>query len=120
MLRGESDYMADIAPVDAVHVTYLRSFLAHARIRSIDTTAAANAPGIVSVFTAEDVDLHPFPSPIPLNDQTMLRPWVASDRVRYVGEIVAIIVSSSPAQGADAGELIELDLEPLECVVDAE
>ena len=120
MLRGESDYMADIAPVDAVHVTYLRSFLAHARIRSIDTTAAANAPGIVSVFTAEDVDLHPFPSPIPLNDQTMLRPWVASDRVRYVGEIVAIIVSSSPAQGADAAELIELDLEPLECVVDAE
>lgn len=72
--------MADIAPADAVHVTYLRSPFAHARIRSIDIAAASTAPGVVAVFTAADVDLEPFPSPIALNDQTMLRPWVSTLR----------------------------------------
>ncbi len=120
LLRGESGYMADIGPAGAVTVTYLRSPFAHAVIRSIDGTAASLGPGVLAVFTADDVDLEPFPSPIPLNDQTMLRPWIAGDRVRYVGEIIAIVVSETPEQGVDATELIDVDFEELEPVIDVE
>jgi carbon-monoxide dehydrogenase large subunit len=55
-LRGDGRYMANIAPANAVHVTYVRSHFAHARIRSIDVTAASTAPGVVGVFTAAAVD----------------------------------------------------------------
>ena len=119
-LTGRGSYIDNIAPADAAFITYVRSPIAHARIRQVDAAAAAGAPGVVAVFTADDLDLEPFTSPMPLNNPDMLRPWIASDVVRYVGEIVAVVVTEERYQGDDAAQLVAVDYEPLDVVVDPE
>jgi carbon-monoxide dehydrogenase large subunit len=115
-------YMADLTdPLldGALFVTFVRSTLAHGTI-SVDGTDAASAPGVVAVFTAADIDLGVLPLALPMLDPAMARPPLATDRVRFVGEIVAAIVSERPEQGADAAELVVVDYEPLTAVVDPE
>ena len=108
--------------VGAAHVTYVRSTMASGRIVSIDVDEAKAAPGVLAVFTSADVqaDLGEFPSDIGVLNQDMVRPWLAADVVRYVGEPIAIIVSEDRASGVDAAELVFTDLEPLPVVVDPE
>ena len=108
--------------VGAAAVTYVRSTMASGRIVSIDVDEAKAAPGVLAVFTATDVraDLGDFPSDIGVLNQDMVRPWLASDVVRYVGEPIAIIVSEDRASGVDAAELVFTDLDPLPVVVDSE
>jgi carbon-monoxide dehydrogenase large subunit len=108
--------------VDAAAVTYVRSTMASARILSIDVEDAKAAPGILGVFTNDDVraDLGDFPSDMGVLNQDMVRPWLATDVVRYVGEPLAIIVSEDRASGVDAAELVFADLDPLPVVVDPE
>jgi carbon-monoxide dehydrogenase large subunit len=117
----------DPALEGAAHVSFVRSTMAHARITSIDTSEAAAAPGVVGVFTAEDLglpDVPPPPAPfgpdIPLANQAMLRPWLARDVVRHVGQPIVAIVAETPAQGADAAELVYVDYDALPVVVDPE
>ncbi len=113
-------YVDDLAPADALHVTFVRSVMAHAIVNSIDVTEAAAMPGIIGVFTAADLDLQPKSPSIPLLNQAMVRTSLATDRVRYVGEPVAAVVSETRNQGVDAAELVLVDYEPLEAVVTME
>ncbi len=102
----------------ALHVTYVRSTMAHARIVSIDASDAKAAPGVVGVFTAADLGLPPTPPAMPFNNQQMTRTALASDTVRYVGEAVAVVVTEERYQGEDAAELVVIDYEPLHAVID--
>src|SRR5262245_40419482 len=89
----------------AAYVTYVRSTFAHATIQSVDVEEARGAPGVLGVFTADDVDLAPLPASMILN-QAMVRPLLAKGTVRFVGEPIAAIVTERPEQGVDAAELV--------------
>ncbi|MEW6472297.1 MAG: xanthine dehydrogenase family protein molybdopterin-binding subunit [Actinomycetota bacterium] len=117
-LTGGDHYLENI-PVDgALRVVYVRSTVAHARIAAVDTDAAREAPGVVAVFTAADIDLAPLPPAMETMNQAMTRPWLADAVVRFVGEAVAAVVAESWAEAVDAAELVFVDYEPLEAVVD--
>jgi carbon-monoxide dehydrogenase large subunit len=97
----------------------VRSPAAHARITSIDVTAAAAAPGVVAVLTADDLGEVPAQAPtMPVYPAAMAQPVLARDVVRFVGEPVAVVLTDDPLAGEDAAELVALDLDPLPAVVD--
>ncbi len=117
-LRGEGRYVDNLRLPGALHVTFVRSPFAHARIDGVDASAARSLPG-TQVFTAADVDLGPYPlAPFLGVDQRMARPFLAGDVVRFVGEIVAAVVTETRGEGADAAELVAVDYEPLPAVTD--
>ena len=119
-LRGEGRYVENLPIEQAASVTFVRSLLAHARISEVDGSAAEALPG-VQVLTAGDLDLPPFgPPPFPGLNPAMGRPLIAKDVVRFVGDIVAIVVSDDRAAGADAAELVFVDYDPLPTVVRSE
>jgi aerobic carbon-monoxide dehydrogenase large subunit len=99
----------------ACHVFFVRSPVAHARINSIDVSAALEAPGVVAVYTAADLaDLPPIPpSAAGLINTEMQQRLLATDKVRFVGEPVAAVVTEDPYQGEDAIELVSVDYDPL-------
>ena len=101
----------------AAHVTFVRSQLAHAVINGIDISAALAAPGVIAVHTAASLNLAPEASSY---NPGVARTLLASDRVRYVGEPVAVIVTEQANQGEDAADLVVIDYEPLEVLVDLE
>ncbi|GAA1697147.1 xanthine dehydrogenase family protein molybdopterin-binding subunit [Fodinicola feengrottensis] len=102
----------------AAYVTFVRSPIAHGRITAIDTSEAEAAPGVVRVFTAKDVELPPIPPALPMFTKGMDRPLLAADTVRFVGDLVAAIVTEERYQGEDAAELVDIDFDPLPAVVD--
>jgi carbon-monoxide dehydrogenase large subunit len=115
-------YVADLKdPLldGALYVTYVRSTMAHATI-TVDADEARGAPGVVAVFTAADLDIGPMPPAMPMIPDTMSRPLLASDRVRFVGEPVAVLLTERQDQGADAAEQVLVDYEPLPALVDPE
>ena len=119
-LTTGGEYVDDL-PIDgAAHVTFVRSTIAHARISSIDISEVAGAPGVLGVFTADDVapDLGAYPSDMAALNPAMVRPWLATGTVRYVGEPVAVIVTEQRYQGEDAAERVFIDYDPLQAVVD--
>jgi carbon-monoxide dehydrogenase large subunit len=101
----------------AAHVTYVRSSVAHGRILSIDTSAALEMPGVIAVYTAADLDLQPVPSQF---NPMVARGLLAIDKVRFVGEPVAVVVTELANQGEDAAEQVIVDYDVLEAVVDME
>ena len=118
LTRGATytDDVVDERLAGAVHATFVRSQVAHGRVLSVDTTAAHKAPGVVAVVTADDIDLDPIPGP-PMVPSAMTRPWLATDTVRFVGDIVAVVLTEERYQGEDAAELVEIDIDPLPAVV---
>ncbi|MBO0732495.1 MAG: xanthine dehydrogenase family protein molybdopterin-binding subunit, partial [Acidimicrobiaceae bacterium] len=113
-------YADDLSFEGALWVTYVRSTSAHARIAGIDTSDALGMPGVVAVYTGEDVDLLPLPPGMPGVPAQMARPTLAKGTVRFVGEAVAAILTEERYQGEDAAEAVLVDYEPLPAVVDAE
>ncbi len=111
-------YVDDIAPTDALFVTFVRSIMPHASLTGIDTAAAAQLDGVVGVFTGTDLGFEGRPHSMPLLNQAMLRSWLATDRVRYVGEPVAVVISTTRAVGVDAAELVEISYDELPVVID--
>jgi carbon-monoxide dehydrogenase large subunit len=106
----------------AVYVHFVRSTIAHAKINSIDVSAAKDADGVVAVFTGKDIaddGVDPVKPMMPNMNQAMTQPLLATDTVRFVGEAVAVVVTEEPYQGEDAIELVDVDYEPLSAVVDA-
>jgi len=101
----------------AAHVTFVRSPLAHANIRGIDVSAALSAPGVIAVHTAATLQLQPEASSF---NPGVTRTLLASDRVRYVGEPVAVVVTERADQGEDAADLVVVDYDPLEVLIDLE
>jgi carbon-monoxide dehydrogenase large subunit len=123
LVQGQARYADDIRLVGMCHVAFVRSPYAHAIVRSIDTSKAQAAPGVVAVLTAAEVGSAvgrtPCAAQIP-EMKVALRPALASDRVRFVGEPVALVVAEDAARARDAAELVEVDYEPLAAVVDPE
>jgi carbon-monoxide dehydrogenase large subunit len=121
-LTGEARYLADIQIPGTVHAAFVRSPYGHARIRRIETSAAAALPGVIAVYTAEDVAaLPPLASGLPIEG---LKPTpqsvLAKDKVRFVGEAVAVVVAENHYIAEDAAELVEVEYEPLPAVTHAE
>jgi aerobic carbon-monoxide dehydrogenase large subunit len=115
-----TDDVTDERLAGACHVHFVRSPVAHARIRSVDVSAAARAPGVVAVFTGADMaDLAPLAPPMPgMINERMGQPLLARDVARFVGEPVAVVVTEDRYQGEDAAELVDTDFEPLPPVLD--
>lgn len=116
LLRGSGRYIDDIEePHGTLHLAMFRSPYAHARILSIDVSAARAAPGVAAVFTGVDLVplTKPMLSPTPPGQPKLERKCMATDLVRYVGEIVAVVVAEDPYLAEDARELIEVEFEPL-------
>ena len=103
----------------AYHVFFVRSPIAHARISSVDVSPALQAPGVVAAFTGADLAELPVipPSAAGLMNVEMTQRLLATDKVRYVGEPVAVVVTEHPYQGEDAIELVAVDYEPLPAVL---
>ncbi len=116
LLTVGGSYVDDLAPADALHATFVRSVMAHAEIGGVDVADAVAMPGVVAVLTAADLDLGPVPPGMPMFNQAMTRTWLATDRVRYVGEPVAVVLSTSREAGVDAAEAVVIDYEPLPAV----
>ena len=121
-LTGQGRYVEDIAPEGALHALVFRSPVAHARIVALDVAAARAAPGVHLVLTLADmeaagIDVAMAATVIDNRDGTRgaapERPMLARDRVRFVGEPVAMIVAETPAQARDAIELIEFETDDL-------
>jgi carbon-monoxide dehydrogenase large subunit len=119
LIKGTGTYTDDVDVPDALHAAFVRAEVAHGTIAGVDTAAAAAAPGVVGVFTASDLDLEPM-GPGPMAPDDMLRPILAADRVRFQGEAIAIVVAESRGAAVDAAELVEVEVEALDIVVDAE
>jgi carbon-monoxide dehydrogenase large subunit len=121
-LAGRGEFVDDISLSGMLHAVILRSPVAHARVVSIAVGLALRCPGVRAVMTAADVGeiiptiplrLAPLPSFLPY-----LQPVIAGDRVRYVGEPVAVVVADTQAQAEDALEAIEVQFEGLGAVTD--
>jgi carbon-monoxide dehydrogenase large subunit len=123
LLRGEGRYLDDLDDpllAGALHVAFVRSYMAHGTIESIDVAEAVEQPGVRGVFTAADLDLHlPRPGGAGAHP-SMARPWLATDRVRFVGEPVAVVVADTLAQAVDAAEAVVVELDALPAVIGIE
>ena len=111
--------MDDLSLPGALHLTFVRSYMAHAKVTGIDKSAAEAAGAQVFVAGDTDLGVNPAPPFIPIDPQ-MYRPLIASDTVRFVGDIVAIVLAGSREASADAAELVMVDYEPLPSVTDPE
>jgi carbon-monoxide dehydrogenase large subunit len=117
-LTGQGRYVEDIRIPGVLHATFVRSPWAHARITSIDASAATALPG-TQVFTAADVAVDDDPPPPFMQlDASWYRPLVARDKVRFAGEIVAVVLAETRESSVDAAELVEVEYEPLPVVTD--
>jgi len=115
-----TDDIVDERLAGACHVFFVRSPVAHARIRSIDVSAALRAPGVVAAFTGADLADLPLLAPpmAGMINEGMSQPLLARDAVRFVGEPVAVVITDDPYQGEDAAELVDADYDPLPPVID--
>jgi aerobic carbon-monoxide dehydrogenase large subunit len=116
-VRGRGEYVDDVTRVGLLHAAILRSSIAHGRIRAIDTAAARALSRVHSIITVADIGspvpiipmrLHPLPEL-----QPFLQPVMAHDKVRYVGEPIAMVLAESAAIAEDALAEIAVDIEPL-------
>lgn len=119
ILLGKGIYVGDIKPEGMVYVAFTRSTVAHGEILSIDTSEAEGMPGVLKVYTAENLGVEPFEMVFPVAP-VLARPPLAKGKVRFVGEAVAAVVAQTPGQAADAAETIVADIEPLPAVTDPE
>ena len=121
-LTGRGNFVADYAPERTLYAKFVRSPYAHARIVRINAKKAAAAPGVVGVFTADDLKgaVGNIPTAWPVTNadiKTPPYPPLARDVVRYAGEAVAVVVAEDPYAAEDAQELVDVEYDPLRVVV---
>jgi carbon-monoxide dehydrogenase large subunit len=120
-LRGRGEYVGDLRRPGMLHAAILRSPIAHGKIRGVDATAARAMAGVHAVITAAEIGAVPR---IPLRllplpgTERFLQPVIAAERVRYVGEPIAVVLADSAALAEDGVEAIVLDIEELPPVAD--
>src|SRR5262249_20841377 len=110
LLTGEARFLADLDVDGLLHAVFVGSTVAHGLIRHVDVSEATEMPGVVSVLTGRDLDL-PAQGAARLGE--MARPLLAVDRVRFVGERVAVVLADSYEAAVDAAEVVDVDIEPL-------
>ncbi|MGH3279186.1 MAG: xanthine dehydrogenase family protein molybdopterin-binding subunit [Trebonia sp.] len=124
LITGQTNWTDNITLPGLVHVAFLRAGLAHARITSVDLSAARSAPGVIAVYSGADfaAEQGSLPCAWPVTEDIVIpdHPSMAVDTVRYGGEIVACVVARDQYSAADALELIDATYEPLEPVLDME
>ncbi|HEY2636494.1 MAG TPA: hypothetical protein VGI54_03825, partial [Solirubrobacteraceae bacterium] len=118
-IKGVATYGDDLDLDNAVHVTFVRSQLPHARVVSIDTSGVSEIEG-AQAFTATDLGLGSMPVPLPMLNQEMPRPYLSGDVVRHTGEPVAVVVTEDRMRGDDAAEQVLVELEELPAVASPE
>ncbi len=129
LLTGQAQFVDDVEIPGILHAAFLRSDYAHARLLSIDVSAARQHPGVVAVFTAEDMGDDWFPGPPLVSPPPTAKDVIFHSRrqvplvkgkVRHAGEAIAVVIAESRYIAEDAVEDILIELEPLEAVVDLE
>lgn len=122
LIQGLAHYVDDIKLVDTLHVAFVRSVHAHARIKSTDTSAAEKLPGVVAVYTGKDVaKIGPVPCGAAIPEMKIPEHRVlAGEKVYWVGHPIAMVVAENKYIARDAAELIEVDYQELPPVVDEE
>lgn len=125
LLKGEASYVADIHLPGSLAIAFVRSSIAHGTLNDVDTSPATDIAGVEGVYTAADLEsslgtLPKIPPRVSF-DQTVipyLQPLLATDRVRYVGEPIAIVVASNRYVAEDAAEMVFADIEPVAASLD--
>lgn len=126
LITGQATYVDDIKLAGMLHMAVLRSPYGHAKINGINTEAARNHPGVVAVYTAEDlkgkVGNIPVAAPLPpyIDKGMGRRGPLAEGKVRFYGDPVAVVIADSKYVARDAVDLIDVDYEPLPAVIDIE
>jgi len=115
LLTGRGQFVDDIQLTGTTHMAFVRSTEAHALIKGIDVSAALECDGVIGAWTAADLELPPLPGVPGLE-----RPALAIDKVRFVGEAVAVVVAENKYAAADGTELVIVDYEPLGAVTNIE
>ncbi len=126
LLTGVEPFVADVELPGQLVATIVRSPVAHGALRSVDVSAARANPGVVAVFTAEDIArdhgsvpvIHPRLS-VDESLTPYLQPVIALDRVRFAGEPITVVIAETRAAGEDAAELVAAEIEMIEPVLDA-
>lgn len=123
LIQGLARYVDDVRLPEMHYAAFVRSPYGHARIRAVDAGKARAAAGVVAVLTAEDVRsaIGPVPCAAQIPDmKPAIKPVLASQRVRVVGEPVAVVVASDRYAARDAAELVEVEYDALPAVMDPE
>ncbi|HEV2341877.1 MAG TPA: xanthine dehydrogenase family protein molybdopterin-binding subunit [Candidatus Acidoferrales bacterium] len=123
LIQGLAHYVDDIQLAGMLYMAVVRSPYAHAKIRSVNVSKAKAAPAVLAVFTGDDIRgaIGPVPCAAQIPDmKPAVRHALATDKVRFVGEPVAIVVANDRYAARDAVDLVEVDYDPLPAVVDPE
>lgn len=124
LLVGEARYVDDINPPGLLHASFVRSEFAHAKIKGIDLDAALNSPGVVAVYTLDQImdvmttDRVPATFPAPQPREEFGSYVLAHDEVCYVGEPLAMVIAQSRYEAEDAAALVNVDYDPLDAMTD--
>ena len=112
-ITGTGRYVDDLLPAGTLHVSFVRSSCAHAKIKAIDVEAARSMPGVHAVFTGKEVAQHV--KPLRVGGSSVLRPVklypLAVEKVRYFGEPLAVVVADNRYLAEDAAEAVQVDYE---------
>ena len=119
ILLGETRYFDDLDIDGLAHIVFVRSTVAHAILESVDISEAVGLPGVLGVYTADNLEVADHHGFIML-PPTANRPPLAKGKVRFVGDVVAAVVAETRAQAVDAAEAVIVDYDPLPAVVDLE
>ena len=124
LLRGEGTFIDGLRLPEldgALHAVFVRSIEPHGRLVTIDTAEAAAMSGVAAVLTGRDLtDVWVLPPRLPMANKAMVRPMMAHEVVRFVGEAVAVVLAETRAQAADAAEAVVVETERLPPVIDLE
>ena len=118
LLTGSNDYVDDL-DIESAQIVFVRSTMAHASLLEVDTSEAVNMPGVLAVYTSDNLGMDAI-NQSEFMDPSMNRPPLAVGRVRFVGDIVAAIVAESHSQAVDAAEQVIVDYDPLPANADIE
>ena len=116
LIQGHGVFVDDLQPTGLTHVAFVRSPMARAKITSLDTSAAKSMPGVIAVYTHDDVaHLGPLLAQVAIGK---LRPLLAAGEVNHVGEAVAMVVAENRYQAQDAADAVDVDYDALPAVID--
>ncbi|WP_040494654.1 xanthine dehydrogenase family protein molybdopterin-binding subunit [Ilumatobacter nonamiensis] len=116
LLRGARQYLADLPLPNRLHAVFVRSEIAHGVLGEVHIDEARDMPGVVEVITGADLGVPPHHGFAPVH-RDFKRPPIAVDRVRFVGEPIAVVLAETFAQGVDAAQAVWADIEPLDALV---
>ncbi len=122
LVRGKGKFVDDIKMLGMLHLVFVRSPFAHAKITGVDVSEAEALPGVICTLTGEEISklIDPFFEIGPSPSNKILDYPMAVDRARYQGEPLAAVIAETPATAEDAAELVRVDYEPLDAVIHGE